>query len=933
MVNLRTFRESVRDGFYPGYFYNYQQENQLAVATMAKTHEAIRAAMDNMDVGTVIATPCGGGKTTTQIALLKEVAAGGNTSAVVATDRVDRLMRNLEDAVQTGKIANNGRNVIANLSDGDSLRMQEIWDSPYKKIVGITPQRILSMDPELLSPIYRDGIKSKQTGTKAYKNFFLCDEAITDVEIKDYKLSDLYAFVGHIRESISPEEETDEADGQTAKKAGDLAEKLLELVKNEIDRINSSSLSYRADERREDRTRPDVFFGYLNVSKKFSESLLDVKTSLLNMVKILKNKGRIKENSSRKSALERIVEDSAKVENNTKFSEIQTWINKVWDFLGSATAVKYLAEVDLGEIEKKIDRFEQLAELKTAPAELERICKNNKKNIRENSLGCENIMSADEFLSIFDPENVVVMNTVRKGRSKIDNGPQVIITVGRYTLDQLPWGKMPIIIADGTGHLNPAYRDGRYQFNFVDNFYKPYIPVQIVQYGEISGAYDLKKDGQVQAKNLFSRMKEILGENLKKINPTKTLVTCYKELVPLMAEYGLAPGILSDLPAKSFGSVDLTGSNDYKDRAVIVKIGQSTISQFTSFVQICCRKPEIWDEIVNMEMTERQTLLRTIYNYNATAENCKFYEMIRKNQVDTACKDVVQEFQRLRIRNFPASDDPAELRKYGISVLWFSRGHAQGSYDPEKETLSEEIVRRILIECGCDPGRNYVYHAPVLNEYKNDDKAPAMIIEYYKNLKIGAEYTYSGISRELNIPVDTVRQTFCRNKTLKSLAKNDTVVRKGKYLVHVKAGSEKEDLARIIRSYRKYDYADRYTYADIAGDANVSVEFCRQAFEFNSELRKLAKYDDRLPDGGICRNLEKEELVRAEAYVEKAYRETPLGGKYSPTSIAEVTGLKRTLVAQILLMPHMMQLRSADKKMSSGMYRRMGQEPEQLSLF
>ena len=161
MTELRTFQQSVQDGFYPGYFYSGQQNNPLAVAEMERTHQSIRAAMDNTEMGTVIATPCGGGKTTTQIALLKEIATAGNISAVVATDRVDRLMRNLEDAVQTGKIANNGRNVIANLSDGDSVQMQEIWDSPYKKIVGITPQRILSMDPDLLSPIYRDGIKSK----------------------------------------------------------------------------------------------------------------------------------------------------------------------------------------------------------------------------------------------------------------------------------------------------------------------------------------------------------------------------------------------------------------------------------------------------------------------------------------------------------------------------------------------------------------------------------------------------------------------------------------------------------------------------------------------------------------------------------------------------------------------------------------------------
>lgn len=281
---------------------------------------------------------------------------------------------------------------------------------------------------------------------------------------------------------------------------------------------------------------------------------------------------------------------------------------------------------------------------------------------------------------------------------------------------------------------------------------------------------------------------------------------------------------------------------------------------------------------------ERQTLLRTIYNYNATADNCRYYDLVRKNQVDTACKDIVQEFQRLRIRNFPKSEDPAELRKYGISVLWFSRGHAQGSYDPERETLSEEIVRRILAEFECDANRNYVYHAPVLNEYRNDDKAPAMIIEYYKGLKTGAEYTQTGISRDLNLHLDTIKQTFARNKILKNLTKNDTVECRGKYLIHIKAGSEKEDLARVIRSYRKYDYADKYTHADIAKDTGVAEEFVWQAFEFNSELKKLTRFDTRLADGWICENPEKEEIVRAEAYVEKTYRETPRGGKYSPTT-------------------------------------------------
>ena len=84
--------------------------------------------------------------------------------------------------------------------------------------------------------------------------------------------------------------------------------------------------------------------------------------------------------------------------------------------------------------------------------------------MRENSGGCENIISVEDFLSVFDLNNVVIMNTVRKGRSKIDNRPQITVTVGRYTLDQLPWGKMPIIIADGTGHLKPGISGRKIQF-------------------------------------------------------------------------------------------------------------------------------------------------------------------------------------------------------------------------------------------------------------------------------------------------------------------------------------------------------------------------------------------------------------------------------------------------------------------------------------
>ena len=95
----------------------------------------------------------------------------------------------------------------------------------------------------------------------------------------------------------------------------------------------------------------------------------------------------------------------------------------------------------------------------------------------------------------------------------------------------------------------------------------------------------------------------------------------------------------------------------------------------------------------------------------------------------------------------------------------------------------------------------------------------------------------------------------------------------------------------------------------------------------------MTRFDDVLPDGGICKNPEKEELVKAMAYVEKIYRETPLLSKYSASTIAADTGIKRTVVSEILCMPYMKQLMSADKKMSGGLFRKQSPEAQQLSLF
>lgn len=238
------------------------------------------------------------------IAKATESALAGSQRWVMATDRVKRLSETLEDAIEAGKAVSN-RDPILNISDGDKVKLEELWKAPYKQVVGVTPQRIVNMDEDVLAPIYQDGIKTRQTGVRSYKDIFLCDEAVTDTEIDNYILSQLYAVVGYLRESISPDAEDDIKDGQAAKKAGDLAELLLDLIKKDIDRINGGSMTYGDKVQKQDRTRVDVFMGYLDVLNRFNAQLEDNVEALTEIIQILRDKG----------GLSRILAESLKLRN------------------------------------------------------------------------------------------------------------------------------------------------------------------------------------------------------------------------------------------------------------------------------------------------------------------------------------------------------------------------------------------------------------------------------------------------------------------------------------------------------------------------------------------------------------------------------------------------------------------------------------------
>lgn len=854
-----TFVEAESQHMYPDYYYSGIRNNPNARAGLKTIHTALLDPVKDAHTGTVITAPCGMGKTTVIQALTMESALGGARRIVVATDRCERLTATLAEATRTGQ-AIVGRDPIINVSDGDRMHLEELWKTPYRQVVGVTPQRIINMDRDMIAPIYADGIRSKQTGSKMYKDIFLCDEAVVDVQIDSYTPSQLWALEGYARETIAPDAEGDTDDGHTAKVTGDLIGSLLDLVRQDIDRINAAAMTYGNRESAKDRVRVDVFIGYRNILCQYDTKIADIAIELNGIIQILMDKGRIKADSTRKPKIEKLAENVEKIKNTTKYSEIQTWTKDIREYLDTDTCRKYIPEDAIRKLAVLISDLMEVAKIKTAPNEIRRIFEKNRKNIKENAEGCVGIIDIDSFLSIFSEKNVVMLRTVRKGRSKIDNRPQVEITVAQYVLDRLPWGMMPVVILDGTGDVNPAYTDGRYRFDMIDDFHRPHVPMHIIQYGEISGSYDLTKDGRNKARRLFDNMPQVLGDNYDRINPADTVLTCSKDLADIARRY--APGHISNTDVATYMSPQLTGSNQYKNRKVIVKIGAVTISQYVSLLQICCRRPDIWQDIVNMPETERQAMWRTIYNYHASADNCQYYSQIRDNQVRTAMVSIVQEFQRLRCRNYPTSDDPAELQRYGVCIMWIMRGREQGTYPVKSESLSEEIVRRIIDRFGA----RYTYHEPILDAYKADSMTPMLVRGVYQDLPEGAEYSYATIAADVHANEATVRQAVSRDTKLKEWMDADDIVSQRPMIrrkvdqtdnmttMAAPAQSADNIIGRIANAYRGLRYGERYTYAGLAERLQIDPLAVERTMRYNRTLQAMAQYDVADGDEFICRN-------------------------------------------------------------------------------
>ena len=89
--------------------------------------------------------------------------------------------------------------------------------------------------------------------------------------------------------------------------------------------------------------------------------------------------------------------------------------------------------------------------------ELQKALKNNRANMYENTehVRKDKSMTAEEFLDVFDEDNVVFLQASNYGDDKQDKNGQIKIHCCRYNIKRLPHKEMLTFLYDGTAAYNP----------------------------------------------------------------------------------------------------------------------------------------------------------------------------------------------------------------------------------------------------------------------------------------------------------------------------------------------------------------------------------------------------------------------------------------------------------------------------------------------
>ena len=267
---------------------------------------------------------------------------------------------------------------------------------------------------------------------------------------------------------------------------------------------------------------------------------------------------------------------------------------------------------------------------------------------------------------------------------------------------------------------------------------------------------------------LYERVSDFLLETYgpQNLNSRKIMISGFKAAGKNAAEYGLAwpdgyipegrerypilhnpqtgmYGPISQHPYATYGSSYCTGSNIYKDCSLLCKISVLRLKQTTVLGQICCRDHRFLENLKSMDESYRARQLQLIFAFGA--DRSDFADVIEDVTLRTAMADVIQEINRLRIRNW--CDNPADADKYDITVIWTLRGRKQGEYDQQDEDFYEKLMRRVMEYFGSNPAdkNDYRYIPSKLHpRRKSTEKQGTLmckISDCWEALPDGKEFT------------------------------------------------------------------------------------------------------------------------------------------------------------------------------------------------
>ena len=805
-----SFEMALKTGILPGYMQCWSQERLQAVKELYK----VIVEKQDADLGKIIVAgvPCGGGKSSL-LKGLAVMAAERMLSLVMMTDNNQRLHDDIEDAIKSiggEEWAQVERN-IAWVSDGDSVTAGEWRSVMLSSLVAISTQRYLMVNDDV-----------RKNACTTYR---MGQQSLKDVSEHMCYYSDVKQFSGVLRETIRPDREWEDNIGETAKRAEKYADKLISDLLLEIDRINKIKLPVPKNGLApEGQMHIDLYLGREGRVAKSERiwrekwlEILPIITDIRDDIKAVKKDMRSVSENRLFSGLQKIQKN---MENMSKKTRAETILSTLEELL-ELTELLPVGGVRAGLREMTRTCLDN-AENCFALSELEKIIRNNRDNMYSNSEHVrDRSITAEQFLDVFRPDNVVFIQASNFGDDKEgDLTGQIKIHVFRYNVKYLPYDKMPCYLFDGTGSVNPMY-DNRDIFE-VRQYSKPQTHVGFIHLDEKMSKTFLQDGRNID--RLYERVSDFLLETYgpQNLNPRKIMISGFKAAGKNAAEYGLAwpdgyipeggerypilhnpqtgmYGPISKYPYATYGSSYCTGSNIYKDCSLLCKISVLRLKQTTVVGQICCRNHQFWENLKSMDEAYRARQLQLIFAFGA--DRSDFADIIEDVTLRTAMADVIQEINRLRIRNW--CDNPADADKYDITVIWALRGRKQGEYDLADEDFYEKLMRKVMEYFGCDQKNknDYRYIPSKLHpRRKSTEKQGTLmckISDWWEALPDGKEFTLSDMAAGVGVNKRVLNATLRKEQNTHFLhllqgEDNCNVRKSGTCYIYRKPAKERE---------------------------------------------------------------------------------------------------------------------------------------------